>query len=338
MMSKIATSVLGLLLLLPMAACQEHDPLSPLPTRQLRPKVSKTLSDGVAVASPVDMNTAGTVLGYLYTGANHAAISVNGAAYDLGTTDNLPTSSSYPGAINNRGQVVGNEYSGGASYYGFLWTPDQPNGTTGTMQRLPDTPNGPATALDINDAGQAVGIPVNTPGIVLWHGSEVVLLPLPIAGGSVYWCTINNFGQIAGTAADDAGDTHPFLWTPATPNGTTGSYVILNTPANLGGYTAGLNDFGQVIVNAAEGQTQLWTPASANGQNGTWTTLEGPTGAVSGVDINSRGDVLTSAYADYNESCYSINHLFLWRPSVPNGASGTTIDLAISAVRHVCAK
>ena len=128
--------VLAVLLLLPMTACQDHDPLSPLPTRHLRPKVSKTLSDGAAVAYPVDMNTSGAVLGYLYTGtAYHAAISVSGVPYDLGTTDNLETTSSYPGAINNHGQVVGNEYSGGATNYGFLWNPDQPNGTTGKIQR-----------------------------------------------------------------------------------------------------------------------------------------------------------------------------------------------------------
>src|SRR4051795_4930670 len=85
-----AACVLELLLLLPMTACQDHDPLAPVAPRHMRPTVSKTLSDGVAVASPVDMNTSGEVLGHLYGGTgSHAAISLNGVAYDLGTTDNL---------------------------------------------------------------------------------------------------------------------------------------------------------------------------------------------------------------------------------------------------------
>lgn len=150
--------VYGVLLLFPTTGCEE-DPLRPVTPRRIGPRISKTLSDGVAVVSPVDINTAGEVLGSLSVGtASHAAISLSDVAYDLGTTDNLATTSSYPTAINSRGQVIGNESPDGATYYGFLWTPDQPNGSTGKMQRLPDAPNGPATALDVNDAGQIAGI------------------------------------------------------------------------------------------------------------------------------------------------------------------------------------
>jgi|tagenome__1003787_1003787.scaffolds.fasta_scaffold20945093_2 probable HAF family extracellular repeat protein len=332
MMSKFgigarAACVLELLLLVAMPACQDHDPLAPVTPRHMRPTVSKTLSDGVAVASPVDMNTSGEVLGYLYTGAGyHAGISVSGVAYDLGTTDNVETTTAYPTAINNRGQVVGNEYSGGAYYYGFLWTPDQPNGTTGTITRLPESPTGPATALDINDAGQIVGI-AGPAGIVVWNGTDMVSLPLPIAGGSVYWCTINQFGQIAGTAADANGVTHAFLWQPASPNGTTGSYVLLDAPGSTGGYAASLNDFGQLLVATYEGDAQLWTPASPNGQTGTWTAVTAPTGQLGAIDINSRGDVLGNGYVEYNYNCGPVYHLYLWRPPTPNATTGVTIDL-----------
>ena len=265
----LMTVVLGMLLVVPMTACQDHDPLSPVPPRRIRPTVSKTLSDGVAVASPVDINTSGEVVGYLYAGVGyHAAISFHGVAYDLGTTDNLETTSSYPAAINNRGQVVGYEYPGGPSNYGFLWTPDQPNGTNGRMQRLPEAADGPATAVDINDAGQIVGIG-GTGGIVLWSGPDLVPLPVPINGGGIYWCTINQFGQIAGTTSDENGVTHAFLWTPASPNGTTGSYLLLTAPASTGGNALALNDFGQLVVATPDGDTWLWTPASPNAQAGT---------------------------------------------------------------------
>lgn len=318
--------LLGALLLVPVTACQDHDPLSPVVPRHMMPKAVKTLSDGVAVASPIDMNTSGEVLGSLYTGtASHAAISLNGVAHDLGTTDNSATTSSYPAAINNRGQVVGYEYPGGASNYGFLWTPDQPNGTNGTMQRLPDGPNGPVAAQDINDAGQIVGS-TGTGGIVLWNGSEVVSLPSPITDGYVYSCTINQFGQIAGTAEDVNGVRHPFLWTPVSPNGTSGSYLLLDAPQSTGGNTVGLNNFGQLLVATMEGDTWLWTSAAPNGQTGTWTMVTGPTGPLAGVDINNRGDVLANMYFESSAPCGSVYHVSLWRPVAPNGTTGTTID------------
>jgi probable HAF family extracellular repeat protein len=283
-------------------------------------------------------------LGYLFGNtAYHAAISLAGVRYDLGTTDNSETTNSYPAAINSHGQVVGNEYSDGrARYDGFLWTPDQPNGTAGTIRRLPDGPT-EAIVQDINDAGQIVGS-AGTAGIVLWNGSDVVSLPVPIAGGSVYaagpypppqaidmgsvyGCTINQFGQIAGTAADANGVAHAFLWTPTSPNGTTGSYLVLDAPGSAGGNAAGLNDFGQLAVVTREGDTQLWTPAAPNGQTGSWTMLTGPTGPLSGVDINARGDVLASGHVEDSSPCGSVYHFYLWRPSTPNGVTGTTIDL-----------
>ena len=319
------TFVLGVLLLVPATACQDHDPLSPVAPRHMRPKVSKTLSDGVALVSPVDMNTSGEVLGYLHAGEGYqVGISVSGVAYALGTTDSSAPITSYPTAINNRGAVVANEQAGLVAY-GVLWTPDEPNGTTGQMRRLPDSPNGPAVAQDINDAGQIVGI-AGTSGIVLWNGSDVVSLPLPIAGGSVQPTTINQFGQIAGTAVDVNGVAHAVLWTPTAPNGTTGSYLLLDAPGSAGGIAVGLNDFGQLVVATREGDPRLWTPTSPNAQTGSWTTLTGPAGPLSAVDINSRGDVLASAHVGDNDYCW-VYHLYLWRPSTPNDITGTTIDL-----------
>lgn len=317
--------VLGALLLVPVTACQDHDPLSPVVPRHMIPKARKTLSDGVAVGSPIDINTSGEVLGSLYTGtASHAAISLNGVAYDLGTTDNSATTSSYPAAINNRGQVVGYEYPGGASSYGFLWTPDQPNGANGTMQRLPDGPNGPVAAQDLNDAGQIVGI-AGAAGIVLWSGPDVVSLSPPMVGG-VSWCTINQFGQIAGTADDANGMKHPFIWTPVSANASTGSYVLLDVPGSADGMVVGLNDFGQLVVTTSAGETAMWTPTSPNGSTGSWTMLTGPTGPLAGVDINNRGDVLANMYFESSAPCGSVYHVSLWRPLTPNGTTGTTID------------
>jgi probable HAF family extracellular repeat protein len=162
--------------------------------------------------------------------------------------------------------------------------------------------------------------------MVLWNGSAVVSLPLPIAGGSASPKTLNQFGQIAGTATDANGVGHAFLWTPALPNGTSGTYLLLDAPGSAGGFGIGLNDFGEVVVTTRDGGTRLWVPASPNAQTGSWTTLTGPTGPLTGIDVNSRGDVLASAYVESNDYCW-VYHLYLWRPSMPNGLTGSTIDL-----------
>jgi uncharacterized membrane protein len=221
------------------SACQDYDALAPIPPRQGIPKPNMMLSGNVAVLSPVDVNTAGEVLGSVLGDSNqHAGISLNGVAYDLGTSDNSYNTPAYPVAINNRGQVVSNEIAGGV-VYGVLWTPDEINGTTGTFVRVL---NG-ALVLDINEAGEVIG-DART-GVFLWNGTQPLVLPLPTAGDVLYSGTINQFGQIAGTLGDATGATHAFLWTPTSPNGTSGDYVLLDAPSSGGGAASGLNDFGR---------------------------------------------------------------------------------------------
>lgn len=310
-------------------ACRDHDLVAPTPPHRNVPKPNRSLSDGLVVNSPVDVDTAGVVLGSIYVAeVSHAAISKNLTAYDLGTLDGSQTASTYPTAINDHGQVVGIQYDYPNPGRGFLWTPETPNGLTGAMQAVPDGPAGPAQPLDINDAGQILGTYLATgTGIVLWGCGGVVEVASPISGGAVYPRALNNIGQIAGTVNDASGTSHPFLWTPSAPNGCDGSSVLLDPQGIAWSYASGLNDFGQVVVNGSDGNARLWTPDSRNGGSGSFTVVTGPNGPLNAADINNRGDVLANGAGPYADYCGETSHLFLWRPSKENTAAGLVLDM-----------
>src|SRR2546425_14349 len=176
----------------------------------------------LGLADVRDINDAGEIVGTIdVAGHQHAALLVSGKVYDLGTTDNsgtTPASSSASG-INRVGQVVGHG-AVGTEEYNFVWTPDAPNGTTGTMRRLLPAPDGSVGhAVRINDAGQVIGNSVAS--ALLWTGGQVVQLGTLMEGGRSGAEAINNFGQVVGTAVRDtpSGDEwRAFLWTPDVPN------------------------------------------------------------------------------------------------------------------------
>lgn len=139
---------------------------------------------------------------------------------------------------------------------------------------------------------------------------------------------INASGQVVGSANTAAGDEHAFLWTPATPNGVSGTMVDLGT---LGGPTSqayGINSSGQVIGSANTAglfdHAFLWTPTTPNGTSGTMVGPGGFGGLYSdAVAVNDSGQVV-GYYKDANNS----KHAFLWSPTSPNGTSGATVDLS----------
>src|SRR5438105_1252388 len=155
--------------LLAITACNDNDLLS-APRRRPGLVAREAVSaGGLSVLAPGDINAAGTIVGYYQAGwwqpcpecgdpptaINHAAIDVGGTMYDLGIGDWSATS--FASGINDRGQVVGGVDEGNGYDKAFLWTPDTPNGTTGTMQRLADSPSGAAFANETHNAGQVVG-------------------------------------------------------------------------------------------------------------------------------------------------------------------------------------
>lgn len=154
------------------------------------------------------MNDAGQVTGQgagLYSG---------GVVYNITPEGNANTTG-YD--INQQGQVVG-EVSSGSVVYPFLWTPDVPNGTTGTCLNLGSFGGSIARARGINNGGQVVGGAVGGSGqrAFVWNGAGMIDLNTLIADPT--WVLIearrvNDQGLIIGRGGHNGG-TAGFLLIP----------------------------------------------------------------------------------------------------------------------------
>src|SRR5947199_316666 len=83
-----------------------------------------------------------------------------------------------------------------------------------------------------------------------------------------------------GVSATPGGDVfiHPYLWTPGSPNATSGAWTDLGIlPSMSSGAIGafGINDSGEVVGIAATGANHafLWKPDVANGTTGTTGTI-----------------------------------------------------------------
>jgi uncharacterized membrane protein len=169
--------------------------------------------------------------------------------------------------------------------------------------------------------------PVNAaqPSYVLTDlGDLVGNAPIFTSHGSTAY-GINSFGQVSGSSTTvlpngNGGPVHAFLWTPNTPNGTTGNMVDLS-PASGGiddGDTVRINSFGQVLFT--DGSTLpgvqrapvLWTPATQNATTGTATALVSVTS--DGLGLNDLGQVVGRMFPGL---------CFAWTPSQLNGVGGS---------------
>jgi probable HAF family extracellular repeat protein len=107
---------------------------------------------------------------------------------------------------------------------------------------------------------------------ILWS-EDAGMVDFGASGNNSYAKSINNSGQIAWADYASPGGTR--LWTPGTPNGTTGTTRQLSanhSPTDNPGARF-LNNNGQVILSDAT-TVSLWTPGGAEGA-GTTRILEG---------------------------------------------------------------
>ena len=201
-------------------------------------------------------------------------------------TSGVETSFSGARGINGAGQVVGDFETSSGADHAYVWTPMAHNGTTGTMVDLGSILGATTSAADvINESGQVAG--TSSSGTFLYSGAKVTYLDGLGASGTP--SAINDAGQVVGSSYTGTtvaflysgghsydlgslggGNTDPyainavgqvvgvtgtgvtpFLWTPTTPNGTTGTMVNLNTL--IGSTTVmlqeatGINDRGQIV-------------------------------------------------------------------------------------------
>jgi probable HAF family extracellular repeat protein len=218
-------------------------------------------------------------------------------------------------AINSSGQVVGNKITPGILFNGwagvsssFVWTPQTANGSVGSLRGVPSGPS-PYTgnaAYDINDSAQTsgsvfkIGISFGSKSRAdVWSTASPSSVPPTDLGFppgdwvNAFGLSVNKRGQVVGYLEDTIGAEHGFLWTPDTPNGTTGVMRALD------GMTAAIdiNDAGQVVgYGGVQAHAILWSDSSgAVDLNSLVPSLPGRT-ITRARAINNKGQILADAW------------------------------------------
>ena len=202
-----------------------------------------------------DINNAGQLAGEF--GIHAALWTPNGAGgFTLTLLDaQLPSPNySQAQAINAAGQVVGSyqvQSNGEWVRKCFLWTPDTPNATTGTLTNLPDLGGTFCVAADINSRGYVVGASTTSAGAqhgFVWSppswGQPGNIRDLTPNGDPSYASSINDAGQVAGQHVTPT-TASASIWTPMR-----GDYVVkdLGTFTGLQTWSMGINDAGFVVA------------------------------------------------------------------------------------------
>ena len=186
-----------------------------------------------------DINKRGDVVGHSSvqtptTYASHAILYTDGVLVDLGT---LPGHDfSHANGINDRGEIAGLSFTGGAPAHLVLWR-------DGGIVDLGPLPTGPSVT-GINNRRQIVGYVVNDLGVraFVWQNGDFTYLPPLAPGGDTFAQAINNRGDIVGAATRfPGGFLRAVLWR----DGTIVDLGVL--PGGVGSMARGLNDKGQVV-------------------------------------------------------------------------------------------
>jgi probable HAF family extracellular repeat protein len=142
-------------------------------------------------------------------------------------------------AINNRGEVVGtSSLHDNVNHHPFVWTPKTGMEDLGVLDG-----DNIGAGLAINSQGDIVGASVKgpdpitgSPRAALWtNGEKFDLNALALPGSPLYLltaCGIDDSGQIVGFGADQDGNVHGFLATPAQTKAVAGPKELTVTTSN----------------------------------------------------------------------------------------------------------
>lgn len=189
-------------------------------------------------ASVQDINDHGQIVGTIIEGEDRTAY-----IYDTTSGDLTRLSGNHTDAygINNHGQVVGSRLVDGYRQ-ATLWS----HGETINLGTVADYPNSVAT--HINDNGHIAGWLADgyywTQRAFYWHdGTMQEIGPTPLGSWNIPH-NINNHNQILGSHYEGDGEVAwPWLWE-------NGKDELISTDDWQFGYGYGINNAGQIIVNA----------------------------------------------------------------------------------------
>jgi uncharacterized membrane protein len=207
------------------------------------------------------VNDHGEVVGHYYPdwGMAKPLVWRNGAFTALPL---LPgTSGGVARANNSAGQIVGSCFDEGGASQACLWE-------NGAVTALP-MPAGAtqSEAFDINNAGGVTGSGLVPAGVypdgtvayrqdaVVWQGGTVSVIAPPWEPVDLYPQAIDAFGRVAVAIPNDwTGEWIPARWTPDVPNGSTGTFEILDSA----GFGSDINDSGVVCGYDSLQRAVLW--------------------------------------------------------------------------------
>lgn len=317
----------------------------------------------IAVSAVVGVRMANAAAGDIYNlgtlgGTGSAAYDINDAGQVVGNTQDraflwdsnrgmtdLETANGYihAYAINASGSVVGVRDDNGTGFppHAYVWTPNEPHGTTGTMTNLAVPQADYSFALDINAAGLVVG--ESTYSYFVDDGSCTPDSPnYPDCGGgtwvterrAVLWANgvgskltdrsdnewagaINNAGQVAGYTG-----WHAFRY-DGTPG--TGDMHDLGTLGGSFSAGRGINDSGQVVGDsstAGDTANHAFRYTGTPGAGGVMIDL-GTLGGAQSIALNINDAGFAVGQADRSASAGGGSYATLWR----NDAGNTSVDL-----------
>ncbi|MFN8037659.1 MAG: hypothetical protein U0Q07_00490 [Acidimicrobiales bacterium] len=276
---------------------------------------------------PVGINAGGDLVGDATRtnppplGSQFATWYAGGSWTDVNATVG-PPQSVIVRAVNDSRIGVGGAYG----FSGSLPTPIRWDIAQGTWQSVPGMVSVGGQAEGINAAGQIAGTRLEAPQRAFSYdpATNATTFSPTLGGSSASAMGISTDGVVVGSSSTSGGETHPFLWDPAT-----GQMTDLGLPPGAASAVAnGVNASHQVVgfwnvSGVGQGGAFLWDPV--NGMQ----VLPAPLGASSAYAsaIDDAGLIVGSV----NPADSDVPQCAVWTPPAPPPSTASTTSTSTTA-------
>jgi hypothetical protein len=208
----------------------------------------------------------------------------------------------------------------------FLWTPNAPNGATGTVTYIEEG----RSVWALNAWGQVL-LAADLHSL-LWtpsaeHGTVGVITPiLPVGEDDRSDASgLNAYGQVIAQSYVHDRYAHAYLWTPAAAHGASGSVTVLRSD---GGEVTAINDYGQVLGQAITSPSDyLWTPSAPNGTRGEMHDLPDSSVTFFGLSAGGLAYGNSFSYGFLGLGSNFARHAVAWLPAGEHKPDGRVVPL-----------